>query len=159
MPARHAISDADWNRIMDLLPGLPGQHGGVARDNRPFVNAVLWVAKTGAPWRDLPERFGKWNSQWRRVDRWASKGRLGRIAGALRNPDMDVLIRDSAVSRAPPCAAGAEKKADGSGGQAGEELGRSRGGFGTESHGSFNGLGQPVELLLTPGPASDIGQA
>ena len=115
MPARHEISDADWNRIMDLLPGLPGQHGGVARDNRQFVNAVLWIAKTGAPWRDLPERLGKWNSQWRRFDRWASKGRLGQIAGALRDPDMDVLILDSTVIRAHPCAAGAKKKRMGPG--------------------------------------------
>ena len=61
MRHRHAISDADWARIKDLLPGQPGQHGGVAKDNRLFVDAVLWIARTGAPWRDLPERFGNWN--------------------------------------------------------------------------------------------------
>ena len=58
MRHRHAISDVDWERIKDLLPGRPGQHGGVAKDNRLFVDAVLWIGKTGAPWRDLPERFG-----------------------------------------------------------------------------------------------------
>ena len=73
MPARHDLSDADGNRVMDLLPGLPGQKGGVARDHRQFVNAVLWIAQAGAPWRDLPERLGKCNGQWRRFDRWASK--------------------------------------------------------------------------------------
>ena len=54
MLCRHAISDADWDRIEHLLPGRPGQHGGVAADNRRFIDAVLWIAKTGAPWRDLP---------------------------------------------------------------------------------------------------------
>ena len=69
---RHAISDDDWARIKDLLPGQPGQHGKVAKDNRLFIDAVLWIARTGAPWRDLPERFGNWNSIWRRFDRWAA---------------------------------------------------------------------------------------
>ena len=115
MPARHEISDADWDRIQDVLPGLPGQHGGVARDNRRFVNAVLWIAKTGAPWRDLPTRLGNWNSQWRRFDRWASKGRMGVIADQLRDPDVDVLILDPTVIRAHPCAAGAKKKRTGPG--------------------------------------------
>ena len=79
MLRRHEISDADWDRIKGLLPGQPGQHGGVARDNRRFINAVLWIARTGAPWRDLPERLGNWNSQWRRFDRWSAMGRLARI--------------------------------------------------------------------------------
>ena len=59
MLARHAITDEDWDRIQDLLPGRAGQPGVTAKDNRLFLDAVLWVAKTGAPWRDLPDRFGK----------------------------------------------------------------------------------------------------
>lgn len=110
MRHRHAISDADWDRIKDLLPGRPGQHGKVAKDNRLFVDAVLWVAKTGAPWRDLPERFGPWNSAWRRFDRWAKKGVWQRLFEALQDSDLEWLILDSTVIRAHPCAAGAEKK-------------------------------------------------
>jgi transposase len=110
MPHRHAISDADWDRIEDLLPGRPGQHGKAAKDNRLFVDAVLWVARTGAPWRDLPERFGKWNSAWRRFDRWARKGVWRRVFAALGDPDLEWLIFDSTVVRAHPCAAGAKKK-------------------------------------------------
>jgi transposase len=109
MTHRHAISDADFGRIEHLLPGRPGQHGGVARDNRRFLDAVLWVARTGAAWDDLPERLGIGNSQWRRFDRWAAKGRWGPILAALRDPDMDVLILDSTAVRAHPCAAGAKK--------------------------------------------------
>lgn len=109
MLPRHAISDADWDRIKHLLPGQPGQHGGLAEDNRRFIDAVLWVARTGAAWEDLPERLGKGNSQWRRFDRWAKKGRWDPILAALRDPDLDILILDSTAVRAHPCAGGAKK--------------------------------------------------
>jgi transposase len=109
MLPRHAISDADWDRIQRLLPGQRGQHGGIAKDNRLFIDAVLYVARTGIPWEDLPPRLGNWNSQWRRFDRWANKGRWGPILAALRDPDLDVLILDSTAVRAHPCAAGAKK--------------------------------------------------
>jgi transposase len=113
MGYRHEISDADFERIQPLLTGRPGQHGGLARDNRRFINAVLYVAKTGVPWRDLPERYGHWNSQWRRFDRWAKAGRFAAIAAALRDPDLDVLILDSTVIRAHACAAGSKKNGTG----------------------------------------------
>jgi transposase len=113
MLPRHAISDADWDRIKDLLPGQRGQHGGVAKDNRRFIDAVLYVARTGIPWEDLPPRFGNWNSQWRRFDRWAKKGRWDPILAALRDPDLDVLILDSTAVRAHPCAAGSKKSGTG----------------------------------------------
>jgi transposase len=101
MHHRHAIRDEDWDRIKDLLPGRAGQPGVTAKDNRLFVNAVLWIAKTGAPWRDLPERFGHWNSVWKRFDRWARKGLWRKIFKQLQDPH--------------PHAAGAKKKATGPG--------------------------------------------
>jgi transposase len=110
MGHRHAISDADWGRIKDLLPGRVGQPGWVSEDNRRFIDAVLYVAKTGIPWRDLPERLGNWNSQWRRFDRWAAKGTWEAVFRDLRDPDLEWLILDSTVIRAHPCAAGAKKK-------------------------------------------------
>jgi transposase len=110
MLARHAISDADWDRIKDLLPGREGQSGWIAEDNRRFIDAVLWIAKTGAPWRDLPERLGQWNSVWRRFDRWARKGTWKLIFEALQDTDLEWLVLDSTVIRAHPCAAGAKKK-------------------------------------------------
>lgn len=115
MTHRHAISDADWERIAPLLPGQPGQHGGVADDNRTFLDAVLWIARTGAAWADLPGRLGNGNSQWRRFDRWAKADRWGPILAALRDPDLDVLILDSTAVRAHPCAAGAKKSGTGPG--------------------------------------------
>jgi transposase len=71
---------------------------------------VLWIAKTSAAWRDLPERFGNWNSVWKRFDRWAQKGRWQKIFEHLRDPDLEWLILDSTVVRAHQHAAGAEKK-------------------------------------------------
>jgi transposase len=110
MPPRHAIEDSDWERIKHLLPGQPGQHGKVAKNNRLFIDAILWIAKTGAPWRDLPEDFGNWNSLWRRFDRWAKKGVWQRVFEALQDPDLEWVIVDSTAIRAHPHAAGAQKK-------------------------------------------------
>ena len=103
---RHEIKDEDWERIADLLPGQPGQPGVTAQDNRLFINAVLWIAKTGAPWRDLPERFGPWNSVGRRFDRWARKGVWQRVFEALQDPDLEWVLLDSSVVRAHQHAAG-----------------------------------------------------
>ncbi len=111
MPYRHAIRDEDWERIKDLLPGRAGQPGRNARDNRLFIDAVLWIAKTGAPWRDLPERFGKWDSVFRRFDRWARKGIWRKLFGAFQDEDLEWLVLDSTIIRAHPHAAGAKKKA------------------------------------------------
>ena len=103
--ARHAISDADWDRARGLLPAR-----GPAADNRLFVDAGLWIARTGAAWRYLPARFGPWNSAWRRFGRWARAGVWSRVFDAPQDPDLEWLILDSTVIRAHPAAAGAEKK-------------------------------------------------
>ena len=109
MRHRHAISDEDFDRIKDLLPGRAGTRGVRAKDNRLFVDAVLWIGKTGSPWRDLPERFGKWNSAFRRFDRWAKKGVWQKVFAVLQDPDLEWLILDSTIIRAHPHAAGAKK--------------------------------------------------
>ena len=103
---RHEISDAAWARVQPLLPARPGP----AALDRLFLNAVLWIGKTGSPWRDLPERFGPWNSVWRRFDRWARRGVWAALFDALQDPDLEWLILDATVIRAHPCAAGAKKK-------------------------------------------------
>ncbi len=107
---RHEIADDHWERIKDFLPGQVGDPGVTAKDNRLFVDAVLWIAKTGAPWRDLPERFGPWGSVWKRSDRWSAKGVWKRVFEALQDPDLEWIILDSTVVRAHQHAAGACKK-------------------------------------------------
>jgi transposase len=111
MLPRHAISDENWERIKDLLPGKAGDPGVTAKDNRLFLDAVLWIAKTGAGWRDLPERFGPWNSVWKRFNNWSRRGRWQPIFQHLQDPDLEWLLLDSTVVRAHQHAAGAEKKA------------------------------------------------
>lgn len=143
MGHRYEISDADWDRIRGHLPGLPGQHGGVAEDNRRFINAVLWVARTGAAWEDLPERLGKANTQWRRFDRWAKAGRWDRILAALRDPDLDVLILDSTAVRAHPCAAGAKKNGTGPAARTIRRLAAAAGGSGPRSTAASTASGTP----------------
>ena len=106
---RHEISDDAYRRIAPLLSGKPGDPGRNARDNRSFLNAVLWVARTGAPWRDLPERFGKYDTVYQRFNRWAKKGRWQAIFEALQDPDLEWLMLDSSVIRAHQSAAGQKK--------------------------------------------------
>lgn len=150
---RHEISDEQWDRIEGLLPGRRGGHGGVARDNRLFINAIWYVAKTSIPWRDLPERFGKWDTVYHRYNEWCKKGVLQRIFDAVKDPDLEWLMLDSTVIRAHQHAAGMN------GGEDDQDLGRSRGGFGTKIHLAVDALGNPVSIELSPGQDADVTQA
>ncbi len=110
MRRRHELTDAQWKLIEPLLPGKEGDPGVTAADNRLFVNAVFWLAKTGAPWRDLPERFGNWNSVFQRYSRWCAKGVWWEIVEALGgDEDLEELMLDSTIVRAHQHAAGAKK--------------------------------------------------
>ena len=71
---RYALRDDRWERIKDLLPGREGYVGATARDNRLFVEAVLFRCRAGIPWRDLPERFGPWKKVHTRFGRWPKAG-------------------------------------------------------------------------------------
>jgi transposase len=83
-----------------VLPGKPGDPGRSGADNRLFLEAVLWVARTGAPWRDLPPAFGNWNSVFQRFRRWAKKGVFERIFQALSgDPDFEYVMIDGTIVR------------------------------------------------------------
>jgi transposase len=108
---RYALHDHQWERIKDLLPGREGHVGANAKDNRLFVEAVLWRYRSGAPWRDLPERFGDWNNTHRRFSRWAKAGVWERIFKHLAaDPDNEYAMIDSTIVRAHQHSAGAPKK-------------------------------------------------
>ena len=105
--SRRTLSDAQRHRIEALAPGKAGDRGATARDNRLFVDAVLWIARTGSPWRDLPPELGAWNSTWRRFDRWARAGVWERLLAALaEDPDFECVIIDATIVRAHQHAAG-----------------------------------------------------
>src|SRR5947199_8459904 len=73
---RLILRAGQWERVKHVLPGKEPDRGVTAKDNRLFLEAVLWIARTGAPWRDLPRYFGNWNSVYVRFSRWAKKGVL-----------------------------------------------------------------------------------
>ncbi len=97
---RPVLSDDQWERIKDLLPGKAGDCGVTAKDNRLFVEAVLWIARTGAPWRDLPEPFGHWHRVYVRYNRWSHKGVWTQIWEAVSDdPDLEYLMVDGSIVR------------------------------------------------------------
>jgi transposase len=101
MAKRYELSNAQWERVRDLLPGKPGDPGRTAADNRLFVNAVLWVLRSGARWSDLPERYGKYKTVHKRFMRWAENGVWERLFAVLtRDRDNDYLMIDSTIVRA-----------------------------------------------------------
>ena len=107
---RFELTDEQYARIEHLLPGKASDPGATARDNRLFMDAILWIARTGAPWPDLPERFGKYDTAYQRFNRWAKSGVLRRVMEALGgDADLEHLLIDSTVVRAHQHAAGAEK--------------------------------------------------
>ncbi len=106
---RHEVSDEQWSAIERHLPGKAGDPGRTGQDNRSFVNAVFWIARTGAPWRDLPERFGLWNTVYGRFYRWCKSGVWGRVLETLGGDrDLANLLLDSTIVRAHQHSAGAK---------------------------------------------------
>ena len=105
---RNVLSDAQWARVAPLLPGKAGDPGRSAGDNRLFFEAVLWIARTGSPWRDLHAGFGNWNSVFRRFRRWARKGVFESLFKSLSDdPDFEYAIIDGTIVRVDQHGAGA----------------------------------------------------
>lgn len=109
MERRHSLSDDQWDKIKDALPGKIGDRGRTALDNRLFIDAVMWIAKTGAPWRDLPSEYGKWFSVHKRFIRWSKNGVWQMIFNTFAvTADTEWLMIDSTIIRAHQHAAGAK---------------------------------------------------
>jgi transposase len=140
MVKRYELSEGQWERVKDLLPGKVGDPGRSGRDNRQFVNGVLWVLRSGARWHDLPERYGKWKSVHTRFSRWAKAGVWERVFEALiqdRDNKHRMLARPwfAPTSRRRP-----EKEGQN------QALGRSRGGLTTKIHMLADALGRPLRF-------------
>ena len=105
---RHDLSDEHWKLLEEHLPGRKGLWGGLAKDNRRFINAVLWVLRTGAPWRDLHPDYGEWKNTHRRFCRWRDKGVWeGLLERLMDAPDFEWLMIDASHAKAHRDAAGA----------------------------------------------------
>jgi transposase len=101
MVKRYELSDAQWHRIARLLPGRRGDPGRHGKDNRRFVDGVLWVLRSGARWSDLPPRYGKWKTTHKRFTRWATAGVWEKVFAALTGDrDNQYLMLDTTLVRA-----------------------------------------------------------
>ena len=110
---RVLLRDDQWKRIVPNLPKKRGAPEKTAKEHRLFIEAVLWIARTGAPWRDLPTSFGRWNNVYKRFSRWVENGTWERIKQAVSDdPDLEELLIDSTIVRVHQHAAGAKKKTE-----------------------------------------------
>ena len=149
---REELTNPQWERLRPLLPPQRPRTGRPARDHRTILGGILWVLRTGAPWRDLPERFGPWATAWSRFRRWTASGVWSRVLEALQRSadvagqlDWHTHYVDGTVVRAHQHAAGSVR------GQEHEALGRSRGGFSTKVHVWAEGGGKPLALVISGG--------
>ena len=106
---RFVVDDETWGKVEALLPGKATDRGVTARDNRMFLEAVLWRVRTGLPWRDLPGDFGNWNSVFQRFRRWAVAGVFDRIFERLSGePDFEYALIDGTIVSTHQKASGAK---------------------------------------------------
>jgi transposase len=109
---RHRLTDEQWQQIAELF-GPPAATGRPPRDRRQVCDAILWVLRTGSPWRDLPAAFGPWQTIWRLFDQWNGDGTLDAILDQLRGEiqiNEQLWCIDGTTVRAHKCAAGGGKK-------------------------------------------------
>ncbi len=100
---RHDISDETWKLLEPHLPGREGVWGGIAEDNRLFIDAVFWILRTGAPWRDLPPDYGGWSNAHRRFIRWRDKGIWEKLLDILIDePDYEWPMIDASHCKVHP---------------------------------------------------------
>ena len=150
---RHELTYKQWERLQPLLPPQKPKTGRPATDHRRILNGLLWLLRTGAPWRDLPERYGPWSTVASRFYRWRKAGLWARLFAAVQQQadaagqlDWDIHYVDGTIIRAHQHAAGAH-----TGNPEAEALGRSQGGFSTKVHLRAEGAGKLMALVLTPG--------
>lgn len=122
MSDRDVITDEAWVFIAPLLPDSTGRRGGQWRDHRQVIEGIAWRYRTGSPWRDLPARFGPWQTAWKRHNQWSADGTWQRLVTAAQTHadaagDLDWLVAvDSTIVRAHQHAAGARRDRSGTGG-------------------------------------------
>jgi transposase len=105
------LTHAQWNSLYPVLQTLPGLYVRQEANVRRFVEAVLWLTRSGSQWRLLPKEYGSWNSVYKRFARWSERGVWEALfRHAAQDPDLEWLVLDSTTIRAHPCAAGASKK-------------------------------------------------
>jgi transposase len=161
MVGRGELTEEAWSVMASLLPASAGRRGGQWRDHRMVINGILWKLRTGAPWRDLPERYGPWQSCADRLYRWRRDGTWDRIlthaqtrSDAVGEVVWEISV-DSSTARAHQHASGARRLPSrptkkGIQHPTDEGFGRSRAGLTTKFHLACDGNGRPLSIVITP---------
>ncbi len=150
------IADHQWQKLYAFLQGHPRAYAGQEEKCRRFVEAVHWILRTGAQWRELPDSYGKWNSAFKCYARWEENGIWADMFKQFaQDPNRAAVMPDSTAVRAHMCAAGGQKR----GPQHEQCPGRSRGGFSSKIHLLVDALGFPLTFILTGGERHDMSQA
>lgn len=153
---RTRLDDAQWASLMMLIQRIPNVWKRDEAALRRFLEAVLWILRTGAPWRDLPDALGHWPSVYHRWRRWCVRGGCELIFAQLRPalPADGLVLADSTTCKAHRAAAGAAHSTPEA-----EALGRSRGGIGCKIHACTDGRGRILRLIDSPAQHSDLRYA
>ncbi len=147
------ISEYAWSKILSFLKTCKNIYIGSKKRCKHFVEAIYWMSRTGAQWRELHDRYGKWNSVFKRFDALSKKGIWGELLQfCIKDPDLEYIMIDATIVRAHACAAGY-------GDQTNEGLGRSKGGFTSKINAKVDALGNPLKFIITPGQRNDCTQA
>lgn len=149
------ITEYAWSKIFTFLKSTKKVYVGSEVKCKTFIESIYWMSRTGAQWRHLDSKFGKWNSTFKRFKEWDKKNIWGELMEyCIQDPDLEYEMIDATIVRAHPCAAGYKKDS-----QEKEGLGRSKGGFTSKIHVKTDALGNPLKIILTPGQRNDITQA
>ena len=152
MQGEYITSEA-WVKMLMFLKTVPNIYIGKDNQCKKFIEAIYWMARTGAQWRELNPQYGNWNSVFKRFNAWSRKGIWDDLfAFCIQDPDLEYVMIDATIVRSHACAAGY-------GDQKTEGLGRSKGGFTTKIHALVDALGNPLKFLVTPGQDSDVSWA
>jgi transposase len=147
------ISEYAWRQILKFLRSCKRIYIGAECRCKRFIEVVYWMSRTGAQWRELHDKYGNWNSVFKRLNAWSKKNIWGKLLKFCANdPDLEYIMIDATIVRAHACAAGY-------GNQSEEGLGRSKGGFSSKIHAKVDSLGNPLKFIITPGQQADCTQA
>ena len=147
---RYELTKEQWERIKSLLPPEEmGKRGRPRKDNPIMLSGMLWIVRSGAQWRELPETYGPWQSIYAQFAKWGDDGTLEVVFHTLStDADMENLNMDSTCVRVHESANGEEKTAD-------KAVGRTKSGWNTRLHAVVDGLGNPLEFRISAGNGHD----
>lgn len=155
MSKRYELTNQEWEKISYLFPPeKTNEPGRPRKNNRLMLNAMIWIAKSGAPWRDMPECYGPWKSVYSRFRNWLSKSILKEIFKKLSlEAELSEISIDASIVQAHQHSAGARKNGPPN------EIGHSRGGNSTKIHAVVEAYGYPISIMISEGQRSDVKYA